>query len=113
MNYFKNYLNKTNIVHLYMNKNNITAFLNVCDVYETDIKDTQKYVKDFKNNLNFTSFLFIMSSIFIGYGIIFNILLLELVLITLRFSFECGKQHIINNKYMAIKPYTLVSAWNL
>lgn len=108
-----NYLSKTNIVRLYFHKNNFIVFLNVCNVDENDIKDTQKYVKDFKNNLNFTSFLFVVSSIFIGYGILFDVLLLELILITLRFSFECGKQHIINNKYMAVKPYTLISAWNL
>ncbi len=114
MDYFKYRLYKTNIVHLYKHKNNFIIFLNVCDIYDADVKDAQTNVRNFKDNLNITACIFIASSIFIGYGIIFNLLLLELVLTLMRFSFELGKQHLINYKYVGvIKPYTLISAWNL
>lgn len=109
-----NYLRGTNIMQLYSNKNNFILFLNVCNTYEADLKDTQTNVKNFKDNLNITVCLFIMSSIFIGYGIIFNLFMLELTLIMMRLSFECGKQHLINCGYIGItKPHTLISAWKL
>jgi hypothetical protein len=114
MDHVKNYLYNTNVLRLYTRKNDFILFLNVCDIYDVDIKDTQICVKNFKNNLNITVCLFITNFIITGYEIVFNLLLIELVLILMRFSFECGKQHLINYKYVGLtKPYTLISSWNV
>jgi hypothetical protein len=113
MDSVKNCFHMTNIVRLYTYKYNFILFLNVCNVYEADIRDAQTDVRNFKDNLNVISCLFIMSFILIGYGIIFNLLLAEMVLILMRYSFECGKHYLINTRYVGIKPYTLISAWNL